>query len=238
MKSPGLRNSYEVQPAWQPTMTRSEALAICGHLSDPGKMPGHGYALPASNCQLGSFLRHIRGTVCFYCYARRGRYAYPVVKNAMQKRFLSIFHPRWTEAISTLIRCSGDRYFRWHDSGDLQGPVHLRNIIAVCRNLPNVRFWLPTREYQTVEAYRKVGGEVPLNLCIRYSAHFVDGPPRLKYGLPTSTISLAENRAMRCAYRCPALHQGSPCNTCRACWDRSVRIVDYPLKWAVKDAGA
>jgi hypothetical protein len=110
-------------------MTKKEALAICGP-SDPDKMPGHGYALPASNCRLGSLLRHVRGTVCFYCYARRGRYGYPAVKNAMQKRFSGIFHPRWIEAISILIRWSGDRYSRWHDLGDLQDLVHLRNIIA------------------------------------------------------------------------------------------------------------
>src|SRR5689334_416428 len=131
-------------------MTRREALAICGPLSDPGKMPGHGYALPATACRLGSFLQHAKGTVCFYCYARRGRYAYPAVKSAMQKRLTSIFHPRWIEAISTLIDCAGDRHFRWHDSGDLQDPRHLANVIRVCRNLPNVKFWLPTREYQTV----------------------------------------------------------------------------------------
>lgn len=217
-------------------MTKSEALAICGPLSDPDKMPGHGYALPASSCRLGGLLRHVRGSVCSYCYARRGRYAYPAVKSAMQKRLASIFHPQWIEAISTLIRCSGDRYFRWHDSGDLQGLVHLRNIIAACRNLPNVRFWLPTREYQTVEAYRKVDGIIPPNLCIRYSALFVDGPPPLRYGLPASTISSARCAVTPGAYRCPALQQGSRCGACRACWDRSVRIVDYPLKWAVKQA--
>jgi hypothetical protein len=226
--------TYQIQSTWQPTMTRREALAICGPLSDPGKMPGHGYALPASNCRLGSLLRHVRGTVCFYCYARRGRYGYPAVKNAMQKRFSGIFHPRWVEAISTLIRWSGDRYFRWHDSGDLQGSVHLRNIIAVCRNLPDVKFWLPTREYQTVEAYRKSGSEIPPSLCIRYSAHFVDAPPPLRYGLPTSTISSVIREPIPGTYRCPALQQGGRCGTCRACWDRSVRIVDYPLKWALK----
>jgi hypothetical protein len=114
-------------------------------------------------------------------------------------------------AISILIRWSGDRYFRWHDLGDLQDLVHLRNIIAVCRNLPDVKFWLPTREYQTVEAYRKSGSEIPPNLCIRYSAHFVDGSPPLRYGLPTSTISSVIRAPIPGTYRCPALQQGSRC---------------------------
>lgn len=70
MESLRLRaNSVRAPSIWQPTMTRREALAICGPLSDPDKMPGHGYALPASNCRLGSLVRHVRGSVCFCCYA-------------------------------------------------------------------------------------------------------------------------------------------------------------------------
>src|SRR5439155_3491496 len=101
----------------------------------------------------------------------------------------SLSNPRWVNAITTLIRRSGDRYFRWHDSGDLQNLEHLRNIIQVCNNLPHVRFWLPTREYQTVEGYRRLGGQIPSNLCIRLSAHLIDGKLPLNYGLPVSTVT-------------------------------------------------
>ena len=38
----------------------------------------------------------------------------------MEKRFSSLSDPRWIDAVSTLIYRSGDRYFRWHDSGDLK----------------------------------------------------------------------------------------------------------------------
>src|SRR5713101_9357186 len=162
---------------WTPTLTTKEALAICGSLSNPSKMPGHGYALPAQRCRLGSLLQLIPKTVCHYCYALRGRYLFPVVQRAMEKRFSSLSDPRWVEAVSTLIYQSGDRYFRWHDSGDLQGLEHLRKIVRVCLNLPGVKFWLPTREYQTVEAYRRMGGKIPPNLCIRYSAHLINGRP-------------------------------------------------------------
>ena len=85
----------------------------------------------------------------------------------MEKRFASLSDSRWVDAITTLIYRSGDRYFRWHDSGDLQSLDHLRKIIQVCKNLPRIKFWLPTREYQTVEAYRQLGGRIPSNLCIR-----------------------------------------------------------------------
>jgi hypothetical protein len=222
--------------AWTPRLTLKEALAICGSLSNPSKMPGHGYALPAQRCRLGSLLQLIPKTVCHSCYALRGRYLFPVVKRAMEKRFSSLSDPRWVEAVSTLIHQSRDRYFRWHDSGDLQSIEHLRNIIRVCENLPQVKFWLPTREYQTVEAYRRMGGPIPANLCIRYSAHLVDGLPPIRYGLPAGGVHSGNASIPKTAYICPAPQQDMKCGNCRACWDPSVKIVSYPLKYAHSDA--
>ena len=212
-------------------LTKKQALAICGSLSKPGKMPGHGYSLPATQCRVGSLLRLIPGSVCAHCYALHGRYVFPVVGRAMRKRLESISDPRWTDAIASLIARSGEKHFRWHDSGDIQGIEHLEKIAEVAQRLPSVKFWLPTREYYTVEAYRRAGGRIPPNLCIRYSAHKVDGPPPLRYGLPVATVSSKSRRPPRGAFRCPAPRHGNRCGPCRACWDRKVRIVDFPLKW-------
>src|ERR1051326_4404172 len=153
----------------------------------------------------------------------------------MERRLQSLSHPRWVEAITELIQRSGDAHFRWHDSGDIQSVVHLERIVAVARNLPRVRFWLPTRECQTVEAWRRMGGWIPGNLCIRYSAHMVDGPPPLRYGLPVSTVSSGPESAPAGAVRCPAHTQGNECGPCRACWSPRVRIVSFPLKHGGSD---
>ena len=217
---------------WRPTLSIKEAVAICGSLSEPSKMPGHGYALPAYRCRLGTLLQMIPNAVCSHCYALRGRYLFPIVRVAMEKRFASLRDPRWVEAVSTLIYRSRDRYFRWHDSGDLQDLEHLRNIVAVCVNLPRVKFWLPTREYQTVEAYRRTDGHIPPNLCIRYSAHLIDAPPPYRYGLPTSTVFSSNVGSAQGARVCPAPRQHMKCGNCRACWNPSIREVSYHLKWA------
>ncbi len=216
---------------WRPTLTKNEALAICGSLSNPSKMPGHGYALPAYRCRIGSLLQLIPKSVCFHCYAMRGRYLFPRVKAAMEKRFFSLSDPRWADAISTLIYHSGDPYFRWHDSGDLKDLEHLRKIVGVCLNLPRVKFWLPTREYQTVEAHRRMGGEIPPNLCIRYSAHLVDGLPPCSYRMPASTVVSNSTRISPGSHVCPAPTQNNTCGSCRACWDPTVKLVSYHLKW-------
>src|SRR6266571_3467810 len=101
---------------WIPTLTVKDALAICGPLSSPGTMPCHSYALPAQRCRLGSFLQQLPKAICHYCYALRGRYLFPKVRAAMEKRIESLSDPRWVDAITTLIYRSRDRFFRWHDS--------------------------------------------------------------------------------------------------------------------------
>jgi hypothetical protein len=220
---------------WTPTLTIKEAVAVCGSLSNPSKMPCHGYALPARRCRLGSFLQQLPKAICHYCYALRGRYVFRKVQAAMERRAESLTDRGWVDAVTTLIHRAGDRYFRWHDSGDLQSLEHLEKIIRVCKNLPRVRFWLPTREYQTVEAYRRLGKRIPSNLCIRLSAHLIDGKLPLRYGLPVSAVSSGKNGIPRGSRICPAPEQENRCGNCRACWDRSVRIVSYHLKHGVSD---
>jgi hypothetical protein len=215
---------------WRPTLTTKEAVAICGSLSNPSKMPGHGYALPATRCRIGSLLQLIPKAICHSCYALRGRYLFPRVKAAMEKRFSSLSDPRWADAISTLIYRSKDRYFRWHDSGDLKDLEHLRKIVRVCLNLPRIKFWLPTREYQTVETYRRMGGVIPRNLCIRYSAHLIDGLPPRGYHMPASTV-VSGTGSLPGSHVCPAPTQNNACGSCRACWDPKVKLVSYHLKW-------
>jgi hypothetical protein len=225
------------EPVPRSGLSRKKAVAICGSLSEPGKMPGHGYSLPAAECRLGRFLRNFPNAVCAHCYALRGRYVFGVVRRALAKRFNSLLHPLWVEAISNLIQRSGDRYFRWHDSGDIQSVEHLRNIVAVCKTLPNVKFWLPTREYQTVEAFRRSGDQIPPNLCVRYSAHFIDGVPPRRYGMPISTVSSRLDKVPVGAYRCKAASRGNMCGRCRACWDPRITVIDFPLKWPSANVG-
>ena len=64
-------------------MLKKEAERITGGLSAPGKMPEGSYNLPASACQTGAKLREMEGTPCWGCYAFKGRYNFPNVKNAL-----------------------------------------------------------------------------------------------------------------------------------------------------------
>ena len=67
-------------------MLKKEAKEITGGLSAPGKMPEGSYNLPASACQTGAKLREIPDTPCHKCYAFKGRYNFPNVKDALARR--------------------------------------------------------------------------------------------------------------------------------------------------------
>ena len=197
-------------------MKKKEASEITGGLSAPGKMPEGSYNLPASACQTGAKLREIPGTPCYGCYAFKGRYNFPNVKEALARRLDSITHPDWVQAMAVLIK--GKKHFRWHDSGDLQGPEHLKKIFEVCKLTPATQHWMPTREAQLLKLMDP--DIIPTNLIIRMSSHMIDQPP-VKFWPWTSTVS-TEGKT------CPALDQGNSCRDCRACWDRSVSNVTYP----------
>ena len=203
------------------------ARSIAGSLSEPSKLPGHSYGLPARECITGRKLVGVAGSTCANCYAFKGMYrtfAY-VINPAQYKRLRSITHPDWVAAMVTLIRASGDTVFRWHDSGDIQSLAHLRRIALVAELLPGVRFWLPTREYAIVRQFCAIDGAFPSNLVVRLSAHMVDGPIPDICGLPTSGVHTVDP----IGFACPARAQGNVCGDCRACWDSNVRHVSYHL---------
>ena len=196
-------------------MLKKEASAIVGGLSTPGKMPCYSINLPATACKLGSILARVPGTTCHGCYALKGRYRFKTTKRAMARRLRALDHEAWIPAMTALI--TGHKFFRWHDSGDLQGPAHLKNIFEVCKNTPDTRHWLPTREAGLMKFIDP--DVIPKNLIIRISATKVDGlAPR--WWPWTSTVSTEMKT-------CPAPDQGGKCRDCRSCWSRDISNVTY-----------
>ena len=197
-------------------MLKKEAERITGGLSAPGKMPEGSYNLPAAACQTGAKLREIPGTPCYKCYAFKGRYNFPNVKDALQRRLASLTHPQWVEAMTTLVKKK--KHFRWHDSGDIQSVKHLINIFEVCKNTPATRHWLPTREAKFLKFIDP--DIIPANLIIRLTGHMVDGKNATWWPW-TSSVSTKTKT-------CPAKDQGNRCLDCRSCWNKKVKNVTYP----------
>ena len=199
-------------------MLKKEARLITGGLSKPNKMPGPSINLPAVACITGAKLVRVQGSTCSGCYALKGRYRFPNVKEAMNRRLAKLHDPRWVEAMVTLI--DKQPVFRWHDSGDLQSVQHLKNIFEVCNRTPGTRHWLPTREAKFL---RLMDPEVvPKNLKIVLSDHMNDQARPPSWWPYTSGVTTSHELVT-----CPASRQGNKCLDCRKCWDRDTKRVIY-----------
>jgi len=206
-------------------MKLADAIQITGNLSNPSKMPCHGYNLPAKKCITGQKLKLIKNSVCNQCYAFRNNYIFKNIQKVLEKRLEAIQNPQWVDAMTHLIKVKEQSgYFRWHDSGDLQSVEHLNKIVQIAKNLPYIKFWLPTREYQIVSEYLETYNKFPNNLIVRLSAHMVDGV------LPTEIANkhnLLMSGVSRKFYTCPAHSQENKCMSCRNCWDKNHPVVIY-----------
>jgi len=195
-----------------------------GGLSKPSKMPGFAYGIPAWKCLLGQILAKQANTVCSSCYALKGMYVFPVVKAAQERRLEAISKPEWVSLMVELIgkkyrKATGaGRVFRWHDSGDLQSVEHLSKIVEIAKELPTIRFWLPTRERKIVRSFE---GEIPSNLVVRISMAMIGQEAVEDSSYPQSTVGAGNG------FQCPASEQGNECKNCRACWDAEVPSVNY-----------
>jgi hypothetical protein len=214
-------------------MNKQLALSIVAGLSEPSKMPCHGFSIPAKYCKVGQRMRNVVGSICSKCYALKGNYTrFPKIQEALERRYANLNHPQWVEAMAFLINTvEKSGFFRWHDSGDIQSVEHLNNIAEVCKLTPNVQHWLPTREYVgeagnkgIIQQWFASGAVVPANLTIRLSALMLDGAPptsiAARFGLPTSGVC-------KVGFTCPAPNQGNKCGDCRACWNKQVSNVNY-----------
>jgi len=203
-----------------------------GTLSVPSKMPSYSFSIPAQKCITGSKLRLKKNSTCSSCYALKGRYVFPNVREALFNRLdkmNSLGFDKWTELMTELIsRKEKSGFFRWHDSGDLQSIDHLKAIVTIANNLPKIKFWLPSREVKIIKDYINEGNIIPDNLNIRISAFFIGSalnPKELKrLGCTGSTVGF------KGSFNCPSSKQGNKCLDCRACWNKSVNNVNYHLQ--------
>ena len=195
-------------------MKVKDAKKITESLTRTSKMPGLSYSLPAWACQTGSKLRKVKTSPCYGCYAMKNNYVrYPAIKAAQYRRLDAINNPLWVKAMVAQIK--RQKWFRWHDAGDVQSVEHMQKILEVCRQTPDTNHWLPTQE----RPYLPAPEEVPDNLIIRLSGSKIDGPAPTAW---THTSTVVTKNAT-----CPAPSQGGKCKECRACWTKSIPNVSY-----------
>jgi hypothetical protein len=199
---------------------KKDAYTLTGGLTQTSKMPCKSYSLPTEACKTGFKMAQIKGSVCASCYADKGFYSMyqNTIKPAQFARLDSINNPNWVDAMVVLI--GSDQYFRWHDSGDLQGLEHFEKIVQVAKLTPKTRHWLPTREYSIIKSYIAKGEKIPENLIVRLSGMYPDKPVQVPAslqgvkGITTSNVHTSKPLGLACK----APSQAGECRDCRACW--------------------
>ncbi len=211
-------------------MTKSTAQAVCGGLTSTSKMPCKSYSLPTESCITGYAMAKMPGSICNSCYANKGFYKMyeNTVKPAQHSRLDSVWlatenedHAAiWVDSMVTLI--GQDKYFRWHDSGDLQSIHHLTLISLIAQKTPHCMHWLPTREYSIIKDWLGVFGQLPDNLIVRLSAMYPDKPVKIPASLANVknvTFSNVHTKGKPIVGdRCIAPDNKGSCGDCRKCW--------------------
>ena len=205
-----------------------EAELAVGNLSRPSKMPSYAWSISARRCNTGSKLAKVKGSVCYNCYALKGRYMFNNTQDALERRYdaWSSDRERWVDAMIYLMHNKqhivNTGHFRFFDSGDIQGSDMLDDINTVAWASPLIRFWLPTKEYKLIRDYDK---EIAPNLVIRVSAPTVD--KEFSGYTHISTVYNKDNIDTAKGVVCPASKQDNQCGSCRACWNDKVSEVSY-----------
>ena len=111
-------------------------------------------------------------------------------------------------------------FFRWHDSGDVWQPNYGKMIREVCANLPDVRFWLPTRSWHSTPRILTVLQDVAQlpNVAVRPSALRFEETAPVVPGLSAGT------GARSAGFNCPAHAQNNECRACRTCWRKDTEV--------------
>lgn len=211
-------------------ITKATATTVCGSVTATSKMPCPSYSLPTESCNVGYNMAKMPGSICSKCYANKGNYARYEnnIKPAQFARLDSVWQAMADSESATLwvsgivAHIGNNAYFRWHDSGDLQGLAHLELIVAVCNATPGTMHWLPTREYAIVKAYIEKHGAMPKNLIVRLSAMYPDQPVKIPASLQNiknvTTSNVHTKNAPIVGQKCKSVENNGACGDCRLCW--------------------
>ena len=192
-------------------------------LSNTSKLGVKSISLDAKKCKTGSKLAKKSGTVCNGCYALKGCYVFPVVKDAMARRLEFFNSKNFIPIMVWLLQSQKKKFFRWFDSGDVQDVFMALNILEVCRLTPNIKHWIPSKEYKIWRQALKIQ-KLPDNVVLRMSSPNIDQEP-LKEFQNTSTVH--ENKKAF-GLECIAYKQDGKCLDCKACYDPKIKNISYP----------
>lgn len=104
-----------------------------------------------------------------YCYANKGAYSWPAVKNAYEYRFEQTKRDDFDILmLETLFNMPQVECIRIHDSGDFYNNRYLQKWINIANGLPDRIFYFYTKSVTRVKDYQAMG-LIPNNMIAIYS---------------------------------------------------------------------
>ena len=195
-------------------------------ISKTSKMPCPSWSLEAVKTCPGS--RKPDGNLvdaCSKCYADKGFYKMKPAKNLRIHNKQDWKTDDWVPEMVSYLRDYAR--FRWFDSGDMYALPLAKKILQVCEQTPWVEHWIPTRQHKFAKFMNTLNKLKALpNVSVRFSSDSIDG--EYTKGLHGSTI-LPSAYHKTDAFVCQAFLRGGKCGDCRACWDKSIPLIGYPI---------
>lgn len=204
-------------------------------ISQTSKMQIKGKRVGSWSLPAGSSCPGAKGAeVCDGCYAKKGMYRFPVVKDVREYNKLDYHKDDWVKRM--VAKVSKFDYFRWFDSGDIETSelaVKIRDVIN--QTSSNTIHWLPTRSDKIraindvlVGNDQLIGAFISMkyfvNTSLRLSADNIglDKPerPGVNSYVINNTIDDLFKAAQRNIFVCPVgINPGQKsCDTCTMCY--------------------
>lgn len=181
------------------------------------------HTCPGSLNQLGQLV-----DACAGCYAAEengGNYRFPNVKQPRIENQTDWERPEWVSDMVERLR--GQPHFRWFDSGDMYALKLAWKIHAVMQLTPGTKHWLPTRMHKFAKFRDVIAAMINLpNVVVRPSSDSVLGA--FDPGIHGSVIFPAGTQPPKGTTLCRAYERDGKCGSCRACYDKSVKVIAYP----------
>lgn len=121
------------------------------------------------------------------CYAAKLCRIYANVRKAYQSN-LDLLNTDWTSYWQQVrTAASMHKYFRFHVSGDIPNAAYFKEMTITARQNPGTNFLAFTKQYEIVNHYIDVFGDLPANLHIILSEWGTQKPTN-PHNLPTAAV--------------------------------------------------
>jgi hypothetical protein len=158
-----------------------------------------------------------------YCYANKAARLYKQVTPCRENNLKLSKSPNFVAETVKLLKTRKNKIVRFHESGDVYSVAYIRKLYAICRELPDYKFYTYTKRddlFTTAILAKK-----PRNFTLSYSYDGVKGADfkaKLKKGYDNVTVvSSAENN-------CPAIKSEVKCMVdCKKCLNGKNKVIIF-----------